>query len=220
MAQQFPAPPSARTRVRRLAELADYDRLTLYAIVDAAYVCHIAFHDGDSSHCIPTACWRAGHYLYIHGSNGSRLIKTLLAGAQASIAITHMDGLVLAKSAFSHSMNYRSAVIYGCFEEIEGNGAKMDAMDAFMDKIAPGRQHEARTGNEKELAATTVLRVSLDEAAAKISAGGPMDKEEDLHLPVWAGVLPLATCHGQPIPADNGALPTPAYVTNWCNPAQ
>ncbi len=215
MGQQFSASPSNRTRVRRLPELADYERATLHAIVDEAYVCHIAFHDGESSHCIPTACWRVDNHLYIHGSNGSRLVKALLAGAQASIAITHMDGLVLAKSAFSHSMNYRSAVMYGHFEEIEGNSAKMDAMDDFMDKIALGRRHEARIGNTKELDATKVLRMSLDEAVAKISDGGPSDKEEDRDLPVWTGVLPLGMRRGEPIPADNGELPTPSYVSGW-----
>lgn len=208
--------PSPRTRIRRLPELAHYERAALYEIIDQSYVCHIAFNDGESTHCIPTACWRRDDYLYIHGSNGSRLIKTLLAGTQASIAITHIDGLVLARSAFSHSMNYRSAVIYGVFEAVEGNENKLAAMDMFMDKIAAGRKHEARPGNEKELAATNVLRISLAEAAAKISNNNPADKEEDINLPVWAGVLPLGVKHREPIPAaDNGALPTPAYVVQW-----
>lgn len=207
--------PSPRTRIRRLPELADYERQTLYDVIDQAYVCHIAFNDAESTHCMPTACWRDHDYLYIHGSNGGRLTKILLAGTQVSIAITHVDGLVLARSAFSHTMNYRSAVIYGVFEAVEGNKSKMEAMDKFMDKIAPGRKHEARTGNDKELAATSVLRISLVEAATKISNTNPVDKEEDLALPVWAGVLPLAVKHLEPIPADNGILPTPNYVTDW-----
>lgn len=207
--------PSARTRIRRLPELANYERHALYEIIDQAYVCHIAFNDGESTHCMPTACWRQDDYLYIHGSNGGRLTKTLLAGTQVSIAITHVDGLVLARAAFSHTMNYRSAVIYGVFEAVEGNTNKMAAMDMFMDKIAIGRKHEARPGNDKELAATNVLRLSLAEAATKISNTNPVDKEEDLHLPVWTGVLPMSVKHDKPIHADNGAIATPDYVVQW-----
>lgn len=207
--------PSPRTRIRRIPELASYERDTLYQIIDESYVCHIAFNDGESTHCIPTACWRDGDFLYIHGSNGGRLTRMLLSQRQVSIAITHVDGLVLAKSAFSHTMNYRSAVIYGTFELLEGREQKLAAMDVFMDKIAPGRKLEARPGNDKELAATSVLRISLVEAASKISNTLPVDKEEDLDLPVWAGVLPLRVMHGEPIHADNGAIATPDYVKNW-----
>ncbi len=207
--------PSPRTRVRRLSEKAIYEQQTLYAVIDEAYLCNIAFNDGSSTHCIPTACWRIGDALYVHGSNGGRLTKILLAGTQVSIAITHLDGLVLARSAFNHSMHYRSAVIYGTFELVEDKQAKIAAMDALMDKIATGRKHEARPGNAKELAATSVLRISLAEAACKISNGAPGDDEEDMQLPVWAGVLPMAVKHNEPIPADNGTIPTPDYVTQW-----
>jgi uncharacterized protein len=207
--------PSTRTRIRRIPELANYDRAALYNIIDESYVCHIAFHDGESTHCIPTACWREGDFLYIHGSNGGRLTKMLLGRRQVSIAITHVDGLVLAKSAFSHTMNYRSAIIYGAFEILEGREQKLAAMDVFMDKIAAGRKHDARPGNDKELAATSVLRISLVEAACKISNTNPVDKEEDLKLPVWTGVLPMSVKRGEPIHADNGAIPTPDYVTQW-----
>ncbi|WP_062064320.1 pyridoxamine 5'-phosphate oxidase family protein [Cellvibrio sp. OA-2007] len=207
--------PSPRTRIRRIPELASYDRSALYQIIDESYVCHIAFHDGENSHCIPTACWRDEDFLYIHGSNGGRLTKMLLGRRQVSIAITHVDGLVLAKSAFSHTMNYRSAVIYGAFELIEGREQKLAAMDVFMDKIAAGRKQEARPGNDKELAATSVLRISLVEAASKISNTLPVDKEEDLDLPVWAGVLPLRVVHGEPIHANSEGLTTPDYVKNW-----
>lgn len=215
MNNPFTGAPTPRTRIRRLPELANYERTALYEIIDEAYVCHIAFNDGESMHCMPTACWRQDDYLYIHGSNGGRLTKQLLAGTQVSIAITHVDGLVLARSAFSHTMNYRSAVIYGIFEAVEGNINKMAAMDVFMDKIAAGRKHEARPGNEKELAATSVLRISLAEAAAKISNTQPVDKEEDMDLPVWAGVLPMSVKRDEPIHADNGAVATPVYVKNW-----
>ncbi|QVN22335.1 pyridoxamine 5'-phosphate oxidase family protein [Burkholderia pyrrocinia] len=210
--------PTSRTTIRRLPELANRDRTMLHRIVDDAYVCHVAFSDGQDTHCIPTAHWRRGDDLYIHGSNGSRMIKALSAGAQASVAITLLDGLVLAKSAFSHSMNYRSAVIYGQFDVVAGGAEKLAALDALMDKIAVGRKHEARPGNSKEINATSVLRISLAEAAVKVSDSLPSDKEEDLALAVWAGILPLKTTRGTPIHADgNGSVPVPNYVRNWAD---
>ncbi|WP_175997186.1 pyridoxamine 5'-phosphate oxidase family protein [Burkholderia stabilis] len=208
--------PTSRTTIRRLPELANRDRAMLYRIVDDAYVCHIAFNDGQDTHCIPTAHWRRDDNLYIHGSNGSRMIKALTTGAQACVAITLLDGLVLAKSAFSHSMNYRSAVIYGQFEMVEGSVEKLAALDAFMDKIAAGRKHEARPGNSKEINATSVLRIPLAEAAVKISDSLPSDKEEDLALAVWAGILPLKMTRGTPVHAD-GDVPVPDYVRNWAD---
>ncbi|MFX1766760.1 pyridoxamine 5'-phosphate oxidase family protein [Paraburkholderia sp. A1RI-2L] len=207
--------PSPRTRVRRIAERANYDRDTLYAIVDAAYVCHVAFADEHGVHCIPTACWREGDHLYIHGSNGSRMLRLAADGAQVCVTITHLDGLVLARSAFHHSMNYRSAMIYGAFEVVEAD-RKAAALDAFLDHIARGRAREVRAGDRNELAATTVLRLPLDEAAAKIRTGGPKDDEADLGRAVWAGVLPLALTPLAPEP--DGMRPggvVPDYVTAW-----
>jgi nitroimidazol reductase NimA-like FMN-containing flavoprotein (pyridoxamine 5'-phosphate oxidase superfamily) len=210
----LPTPPSDRTRIRRIAENARYDRATLHAIVDAAYVCHVAFADDKGTHCIPTACWREGEHLYIHGSNGGRLIKLLGKGAQACVTITHIDGLVLARSAFNHSMNYRSAMVYGSFETVADKAA---ALDAFMHHLAPGREHEARPGNAKELAATTVMRISLHEAACKVRSGGPEDDGDDLHLPVWAGVLPLVQQHGAPVPDVHNPQAAPSYVREWAD---
>ncbi|WP_217589915.1 pyridoxamine 5'-phosphate oxidase family protein [Burkholderia sp. GbtcB21] len=218
MKDQTHISPTSRTTIRRLPELANRDRTMLHRIVDDAYVCHIAFSDGHDTHCIPTAHWRRGDDLYIHGSNGSRMIKALSAGAQASVAITLLDGLVLAKSAFSHSMNYRSVVVYGQFDVVDGGAEKLAALDAFMDKIAAGRKHEARPGNSKELNATSVLRISLAEAAVKVSDSLPSDKEEDLALAVWAGILPLKTTRGTPVHADeSGSVPVPDYVRNWAD---
>ncbi|NTX28850.1 pyridoxamine 5'-phosphate oxidase family protein [Burkholderia pyrrocinia] len=218
MNDQTLSSPTSRTTIRRLPELANRDRTMLHRIVDDAYVCHVAFSDGQDTHCIPTAHWRRGDDLYIHGSNGSRMIKALSAGAQASVAITLLDGLVLAKSAFSHSMNYRSAVIYGQFDVVAGGAEKLAALDVLMDKIAVGRKHEARPGNSKEINATSVLRISLAEAAVKVSDSLPSDKEEDLALAVWAGILPLKTTRGTPIHADgNGSVPVPNYVRNWAD---
>jgi hypothetical protein len=204
--------PTDRTRVRRIAENARYDRATLYAIVDAAYLCHVAFADDKGTHCIPTACWREGDHLYIHGSNGGRLIKRLQQGVQVCVTITHLDGLVLARSAFNHSMNYRSAMVYGSFEPVQD---KQRALAAFMNHIAVGRQAEIRVGNAKEFAATTVMRIVLTEAACKVRTGAPVDDEEDLHHPAWAGVLPLAL---MPLPAVADpacSVAAPEYVQQW-----
>jgi nitroimidazol reductase NimA-like FMN-containing flavoprotein (pyridoxamine 5'-phosphate oxidase superfamily) len=207
-----PQAPTDRTRVRRIAENAHYDASTLHAILDAAYVCHVAFVDDKGTHCIPTACWREGEHLYIHGSNGGRLIKLLAKGTQACVTVTHIDGLVLARSAFNHSMNYRSAMVYGQFEKVDDKAA---ALDTFMRHLAPGREHEARPGNDKEFAATTVMRISLAEAACKVRTGGPRDDAEDMDRPVWAGVLPLRSLPMVPVPDAMNTVPAPDYVQTW-----
>ncbi len=215
MSETTSSAPSERTRIRRIAENACYDSTTLHAIIDAAYLCHIAFADAKGSHCIPMACWREDEHLYIHGSNGGRLVKLLLGGTQVCITITHLDGLVLARSAFNHSMNYRSAMIYGRFEAVPGEQDKRAALDAFMDKIAPGRQHEARRGNDKEFAATTVLRIALGEAACKVRSGGPIDDAEDMTVQAWTGVLPFVQQHAAPLTDAACTLNPPAYVRDW-----
>lgn len=208
-------PPSERTRVRRIADNADYERDTLYAIVDAAYLCHVAFADARGVHCIPMACWRESDHLYLHGSNGGRLVKLLAHGTQVCVTITHLDGLVLARSAFSHSMNYRSAMIYGSFDRVEDEAARRASMDVFMNKIAPGRAAEARPGNDKEFAATTILRISMAEAACKVRTGPPVDDGDDMPLAVWAGVLPMAMQQLAPARDAHCAVPDPAYVKAW-----
>lgn len=205
--------PTDRTRIRRVATNAHYDCATLHAIIDDAYLCHVAFSDDKGTHCIPTACWREKDYLYIHGSNGSRMVKRLLESA-CCVTITHLDGLVLARSAFSHSMNYRSAMIYGRFEKVAGAGAR-HAMEAFMEKIVPGRQADVRPGSDKEYAATTVLRITLEEAACKVRSGGPNDDEEDRDWPAWAGVLPFKRARAAPVVDPACGLAAPGYVLRW-----
>lgn len=209
--------PSERTRIRRIAELAAYDSATLYGIIDAAYVCHVAFADERGTHCIPTAFWRTDNFLYIHGSNGGRLMRLLQSGTQACVAITLVDGLVLARSAFNHSMNYRSAVIYGQFEAVADEADKLSALNAFMSKLAPGRENEARQGNRKELGATIVLKISLTESAAKVRVGPPQDDEEDMNVPVWTGVLPMHVKNGIPVPDTLNSQDAPAYVRSWAD---
>lgn len=207
-------PPSDRTRVRREPSRGRYERDTVHAIVDAALLCHVAFRDGDGVFCIPTVCWREGEHLYIHGSNGSRMLRALLGGQQACVTVTHLDGLVLARSAFNHSMNYRSVVVLGVFEALP-HERKAASLDRLMDHLAPGRRHEARAGDENELRSTTVLRIALDEASAKVRTGGPVDDEADLSIDVWAGVLPLAMHAGPAVPEAGVTRPVPAYLGRW-----
>jgi len=207
--------PSPRTRIRRSPENAAYDRSTLYAIVDQAYLCQIAFSDVHGTHCIPMACWRMDDHLYIHGSNGGRLIRHLAGGAQVCVTITHLDGLVLARSAFNHSMNYRSATIYGRFEAVRDDAHKRASLACFMEGLAPGRQAEIRPGNDKEHAATTVLRLPLAEAACKQRSGGPIDDEDDLGVAAWVGVLPLRLQRGVPQASTDCRAAAPDYVRAW-----
>jgi len=206
-------PPSDRTRVKRIARNASYEQDLVRAIVDAAYICHIAFSDEHGAHCIPTACWREGEFLYIHGSNGSRMLKQLMA-QDACVTITHLDGLVMARSAFNHSMNYRSVMIYGRFEEVDEAG-KRGSLASFMEHLAPGRQAEIRPGNDKEFAATTVLRIALAEAACKVRSGGVEDDEEDMGIAAWAGILPFTQQRMAPQQDPACQVEPPAYVRNW-----
>jgi len=203
--------PSPRTRIRRRSERAHYDAASIAAIAEAALVCHVAFADAQGVHCLPTSCWCHDGYLYIHGSNGSRMLQALVAG-EASVALTHVDGLVLARAAFHHTMNYRSVVAYGRFEKVDAETDKHAAFAAFIDKLAPGRWAQVRQTDSKELAATTLLRLPLSEAAAKVRDWGVKDDDNDMCVPVWAGVIPLRLTAGTP-QADAGCeeLPEPKH---------
>jgi nitroimidazol reductase NimA-like FMN-containing flavoprotein (pyridoxamine 5'-phosphate oxidase superfamily) len=196
--------PSARTEVRRKPQRGHYDSTTIQAIVDAAFLCHIAFTDQGCTHCLPTACWRDGEFLYIHGANNSRLTNALLAG-ECSVCISHLDGLVMARSAFRHSMNYRSVVIYGQFVTVDAEKDKKIAMTAFLEHISPGRIAVVRTPSAAELSGTRILRIPLAEAAAKIRNWGVEDNAEDMNIPVWAGVIPLTMQVGTPQPETGNA---------------
>lgn len=192
-------PETALTRVRRSAERANYEVATIHAILDEGWACQIAFAVDGQPHCLPTAHWRIGGTLYIHGSNGSRLIRALAQGVPACVGVTHVDGLVLARSAFSHSMNYRSAMIYGAFRPVDTVEEKWAALQAFMDKIDPVRWEQARKPDASEFAATSVLALDMVQAVAKQRSGPPKDDEADLSWPVWAGVLPIETRFGEAI---------------------
>ena len=191
--------PSPRTEVRRKPQRARYDRATIEAIVDEALICHVAFSHGGSVHCLPMACWRSGEHLYIHGAANSRMASALLAG-ESSVCIAHLDGLVLARSAFHHSMNFRSVVIYGRFEEVTDPAVKAAEFAAFVEHVSPGRAARVRAPSAAETAGTRLLRIPLQEAAAKSRAGGVIDAEEDMDIPVWAGVVPLGLRAGRPEP--------------------
>ena len=208
MATSNPA-PSERTRVRRLPERARYDAASVHAIVDAAWIGHVAFTADGSVHNIPTAIWRDGDHLYLHGAKASRMLKALVDG-QACVTVSLVDGLVLARSAFHHSMNFRSVVVYGRFEPVEAREAKLAALEVFMDKLVAGRWAALRPINDKELNATTVLRVALTEASAKVRSGGPKDDDEDMAWPVWAGVIPLALQAGAPQVDPDSVVVEPA----------
>jgi len=190
--------PSARSRVRRRPERARYDADTVAAILDSALVCHIAFQWEGSVHALGTAHWREGEHLYIHGARASRMLKALTAG-QACVTVTQVDGLVFGRTPLHHSMNYRSVVAYGQFELVEDEAEKAARLEAFIERLAPGRWATLRPMNDKELAATAVLRLPLDEVSAKIRDYGVIDEEADLSWPVWAGVVPLAQLRRPPV---------------------
>lgn len=197
--------PSPRTRVRRMPERAHYEADTVAAIVDAAMICTVAFQIDGVVHAIPTIHWREGAHLYIHGAKASRMLKALTTG-EACVTIALADGLVLARSAMHHSMNYRSVVIYGRFEAVTDPAYKVASLRSFIDGLYPGRWDTLRPITDKELAATTLLRIALDEASAKVRDCGVKDDEDDLSWPVWAGVIPLRKVAGEPVTEADSVL--------------
>jgi uncharacterized protein len=207
-----------RTRVRRLPERAAYDRDTVHAILDEGFICHVGFVVDGRPYVIPTGYARAGETLYLHGSTGSRL--GLRPGMDVCVTVTLVDGLVLARSAFHHSMNYRSVMAIGRLRPVTDPGEKEVALRALVEHIVPGRSDEVRGGDPRELAATAVVALPLEEVSAKVRTGPPSDDEPDYDLPVWAGVLPLALIPGEPAPDPvlDPSIPTPAHVVSWSRP--
>jgi uncharacterized protein len=204
-----------RTWVRRLPERGAYDRTTVHAILDEGFVCHVAFSIDGQPYALPTGYARVDETLYLHGSTGSRL--GLRPGMDVCVTVTLLDGLVLARSAFHHSMNYRSAMVLGRTRLVTDPDEKEAALNALVEHIVPGRGDEVRPADAKELAATAVLAVPLEEASAKVRSGGPVDDKEDDELPIWAGVLPLALVPGAPVPDPrvDPAITVPTHVTAW-----
>ncbi len=198
-AMETRAAPTDRTRVRRLPDRGAYDRDTIRAILDAGFVCHVGIVDGESPVVIPTAYARVGDFIVLHGSSKSRLMMVLGAGGEACVTVTHVDGFVMARSAFHHSINFRSVIVYGRGEAIVDEAGKCAALESFMERVHPGRWREVRPPSPQELKATGVVRIPIEEASAKLRAGGPLDDPEDLALDVWAGVVPLVTTRAEPI---------------------
>jgi uncharacterized protein len=213
----MPNAPSDRTRVRRVPQRGQYDRETVEAILDETLISHIGFvHDGHPV-VIPTLHARLGDRLYLHGSAASRMLRTLLKGVPVCVTATLVDGLVLARSAFHHSVNYRSVVVFGEATAVEPEEERLRALELFTEKLVPGRWADVRPPTRQELKGTKVLSLPLDEASAKLRTGPPIDDDEDYDLPVWAGVLPLATevAAPQPDPRLDPAVETPGYVAAW-----
>ena len=204
--------PTPRTRVRRLPRRASYERDVVHAILDEALVCHVGFVDGGQPFVLPTIHARVDDALYLHGSAASRMLRGLADGVPVCITVTLVDGIVLARSAFHHSMNYRSVVILGVATEVLGAAERLRALEAIVEHVAPGRWPAVRPPNERELKATSVLRLSIVEASAKIRTGGPLDDAEDLGWPCWAGHVPLRLVPLAPIadgvPPPGVAVPT------------
>ncbi|MCP3760625.1 pyridoxamine 5'-phosphate oxidase family protein [Streptomyces sp. TBY4] len=210
--------PTDRTVPSRYRDRAHYDHETVHSILDAAYLCHLGFVRDGAPVVLPTLFGRVGRTLYVHGSTGS---GPLLAAGKADpgmpvcLTVTHLDGLVLARSAFHHSLNYRSVVVHGTAYQVTDPEERRIALDALVDQVVPGRSADSRPANAKELAATAVIRLDLDEVSAKIRSGGPGDDPEDIGLPYWTGVIPVAPAYGTPVPAADLAagIPVPDYIT-------
>jgi nitroimidazol reductase NimA-like FMN-containing flavoprotein (pyridoxamine 5'-phosphate oxidase superfamily) len=204
-----------RTTVRRLAKRGAYDAATIHSILDEALICHVGFVVDGQPVVIPTIHTRIGETLYFHGSQASRMLRNLREGVPACVTVTMLDGLVLARSAFHHSMNYRSAVVFGTAREVTADDEKRRVLEAIVEHVVVGRSSEARPPNEKELRATMVLALPITEASAKIRSGGPVDDEEDYGMSIWAGVLPLALTPGEPIADAGVSAPLPEYLQTY-----
>ncbi|MEZ5841569.1 MAG: pyridoxamine 5'-phosphate oxidase family protein [Hyphomicrobiales bacterium] len=206
---------TARSKVKRVARRAHYDRDTINAVLDATVLCHVAYVIDGEPYCTPTLHWREGDHVYWHGSSKSRFLKSVV-GKRACLTVSHLDGLVIARSAFHHSVNYRSAMLYGEVELVS-DADKAEKLKNLIDHIYPGRWDSLRPMNGQEVKATTVLRMAIDEGAAKVRTGGPVDDEEDYALPIWAGVVPLRVEIGapEPDPRNLDGIEIPEHIRNF-----
>jgi hypothetical protein len=208
---------TSRTTLRRLPKRGSHDREVINSILDEGFICHVGFAVEGRPFVIPTGYARVNDRLLIHGSQASRMLRTLSKGIEVCVTVTLLDGLVLARSAFHHSMNYRSAVIFGRATLVEDRDEKKSALRALSDHFIPDRWRDVREPNDSELRQTTVLSLPIDEASAKIRTGPPLDDEEDYGMEIWAGVIPLRLVAGQPIadPRLSPHLDPPDYVVNY-----
>ena len=215
-----PLTPTERTALRRLPERGSFERDRLEEILDEALVCHVGFAGEHGPVVIPMSYARAGDRLYLHGSSASRLLRSLRDGVEACVTVTLLDGLVLARSAFHHSVNYRSAVVFGTARELTDAAEKLAALRAIVEHVVPGRWGDTRGPSAKELARTLVLALPLDEASVKLRTGPPADDDEDRELNHWAGVIPLRLEAAAPVrdPELRDGIPCPAYATRYGRP--
>jgi nitroimidazol reductase NimA-like FMN-containing flavoprotein (pyridoxamine 5'-phosphate oxidase superfamily) len=209
--------PTARTRVKRLHERGHYDRASVHAILDAGFVCHVSYVIDGQPYATPTSYWREGDMLYWHGSAASRMLENLATGIPACVTVTHLDGLVLARSGFHSSINYRSVMALGVASVVSDEATKLHALRAFVERLTPGRWAELRPVTAQELKATTVVSMPLKEVSAKVRTGPPKDDAEDYALDVWAGVLPLRLVAGAAIgdPKLKAGVALPAYLKDY-----
>ncbi len=209
--------PTARTRIRRLNKRAHYDRETVHAILDAGVVCHVGYNIDGHPYVTATNYWREGDRIYWHGSSASRMLRAVRGGIPVCVNVSLIDGLVLARSGFHHSVNYRSVMIFGEAEQVTDADKKLATLEAFTERLFPGRWKELRPVTKQELKATMVLGMPIEEAAAKVRTGPPVDDEEDYALDVWAGVLPLRLEAGPPIadPRLKPGIPVPGYLRGY-----
>lgn len=212
--------PTERTTLKRLPKRGNFEREAVNKILDEGFVCHVGFIVEGRPVVIPTGYGRSGDKLYIHGSAASRMLKALSGGIDVCVTVTLLDGLVLARSAFHHSLNYRSVVVFGRARVVEDANEKWEALRAFTDHVMRGRWEETRQPSEKELRATTVLALPLVEASAKIRTGPPIDDEEDMMLPVWAGELPVGMTTGEAVadPQLQPGIELPEYIRAYNRP--
>ncbi len=214
-AASFPVTP--RNRVKRMHERARYDRASVWAVLDAAMLAHVAWVLDGQPFCTPTIHWRDGDRLYWHGSAASRMLRTQAEGLPVCLTVSHLDGLVLARSAFHHSVNHRSAMCFGRARLVADPEEKVRALDGLVDRLSPGRAARLRPTTAQELKATSVVAMDVEEASVKVRAAGVADDPEDLSWPVWAGVVPVAAIVGtaEPCPHGLGAAPTPVDLAVW-----
>jgi uncharacterized protein len=205
-------PVTGRTRLRRKPARGVFDRDAVYRILDEAFLCHLAFVDDGQPYCIPTAYARIGDEVYVHGSAASRTARALGGAIELCLTVTLLDGLVLARSGFNHSMNYRSVMVLGRAREVTVGAEKLRALAAITDHIVPGRWDELRPTSEQELKSTAVLALPIVEASAKVRSGPPLDADE-ASWPVWAGVVPIVTSYATPVPAPEMAADAPPFDT-------
>lgn len=213
--------PTTRTRVVREPHRGVYDRETAYRILDEAFLCHVGFVADGQPFVIPTSYGRLGDHLYIHGSAASRMLRQMKQGIPVCLTVTLLDGLVLARSVFNHSMNYRSVVVLGTATQVDDPQEKLEALRVLSEHIIPGRWADARQPNERELKQTSVLRLPIEEFSSKVRSGPAIDDEEDYSFPTWAGVLPLEMYPEPPIPDARLLVPEiPSYIRNYSRKAK